>query len=171
MTLTLAALNALPPDDAAAHFLSACGSRTWAGRMAAARPFADRAAILRAADAADAALSGDDWLEAFNHHPRIGQTDLSDARFARTRTLSTREQSGLSAAPDDPIRREFIVANADYERRFGHIFLICASGRSGAEMLQSLRERMTSDPAAEFAVAIGQQQLITRLRLDKLVTL
>lgn len=154
-------LNALPPDAARAALTRCCGSRRWVEAMLAARPFANDAALRETADRAWWALERDDWLEAFAHHPRIGESERGDA-WARA------EQSAVGGAAG-AVRRELAEGNRAYERRFGYVFLICATGRDGAQILAELRRRLGNDPDAELRTAAEEQARITRLRLDKLV--
>ena len=72
------------------------------------------------------------------------------------------------AGADQATLAELAAGNREYEQRFGHVFLIFASGRSAGEMLAALRERLGNDPATELRVAAGEQRKITRLRLEKL---
>ncbi len=168
MNAGLASLNAMSEESAAAFFMKACGSSVWAGTMAAGRPFADGAALSGAAERAAEALSREDWLEAFSHHPRIGESAPSRAGSAEAAAMSGREQSGMAGASDQT-RREFAALNAEYERKFGHVFLICASGRSAEFMLAQLRERLGNTPEVEFANATREQRRITRLRFDRML--
>lgn len=161
-------LNAMTPDEAESALHSCCGCRVWAARVAAARPFIDVASLRAEADRQWALLGPAEWLEAFSHHPRIGETNLNQPRYAATASQSAREQSGMAAAGDD-IRAEFVRLNAEYEHRFGHVFLICATGRTAAEMLEQLKVRLNNDPETELRTAAAQQLLITHIRLGRLV--
>jgi len=165
---TLDDLNALEPHEAADAFARCFGARRWVERMVSARPFASREALLAAADRAADALDRDDWLEAFSHHPRIGGVDALRAKFASTRTWSANEQAGAAEA-DDAVLRALADGNDAYDRRFGHIFIVCATGKSAAEMLAILRSRIGNDAATELAVAASEQRKIARLRLEKLL--
>jgi 2-oxo-4-hydroxy-4-carboxy-5-ureidoimidazoline decarboxylase len=168
VTLTLAALNALPEAEAAAALARCCGSRTWVARMCAARPFADAAALHAAATRAAADLDRADRLEAFAHHPRIGATRELEHGFATTRAWATEEQSGAAAAGDD-VKAALAARNRDYEARFGYGFIVCATGKSADTMLAMLEARLGNAPEMEWDVAWEEQMKITRLRLDKLV--
>lgn len=169
MPTPLDTLNASPRDDAIGTLLRTCGSRRWAESMAARRPFPTNDALLAAAESAFDTLTPSDWLEAFAHHPRIGENNLAQPRFAATRDQSSREQSGMAAATDDE-RSAFLAGNRQYEHRFGHVFLICATGKSAAEMLSQLTARLASDPATELDTASSEQRKITRLRLVRLLS-
>ena len=159
-------LNALDDDAATRELLRCCGSTQWAARMAAARPFADAAALMDRADAIWWSLQPDDWLEAFGAHPRIGGT--GGARTGETREWSAQEQSGVAGAAR-AVAERLAIANRDYEARFGYIFIICATGRSAAEMLDALERRLANPPDRELRVAAEEQRTITRLRLEKLL--
>jgi OHCU decarboxylase len=154
--------NRLPEEQAGEELLAVCHSRRWAERVAAGRPYADLAALERAADAAWTALGPDDWREAFAAHPRIGESGGGSAAW------SAQEQAGVGGAGED-VRAALAEGNAEYERRFGHVYLVAAAGRSGPEILADLRSRLGNDPATELAVAAEQHRRITRLRLGKLL--
>ena len=151
--------NELPEEQAAAELLAVCHSRRWAERVAAGRPYADLAALERAADAVWTDLEPDDWREAFAAHPRNG---------GRAAGGSAAVQVGVGGAGGD-VRAELARGNAEYERRFGHVYLVAAAGRGADEILADLRARLGNDPAAELAVAAEEHRRITRLRLGKLV--
>ncbi len=163
----LARLNALPTGEAEAELLRCCGSTAWARRVAEGRPYASLDALKEAGDATWWSLAAADWLEAFSRHPRIGE-----ARAARPDggdgSWSRREQAGVAVAADDT-RAALAEGNAAYEERFGWIYLVCASGRSGQELLDILRSRLGNDPDTELRVAAEEQRRITHLRLERLV--
>jgi 2-oxo-4-hydroxy-4-carboxy-5-ureidoimidazoline decarboxylase len=161
-------LDALPPEEARAAFLRCCGSSRWAEAMTTGRPHGTEAGLLAAAERAFAALDRPDWLEAFAHHPRIGDRAALAARFAATRGWSSSEQAGVAAARED-VLDALAEANRAYEDRFGYIFIVCATGRTAPEMLGLLRERLANPPEAELHVAAAEQAKITALRLKKLI--
>jgi len=164
----LARLNAAPRAEARAEFLRCCGSARWAEAMVSGRPYADAPALLAAAEGAWSATGPEDWLEAFRHHPRIGDRAGLEARFAGTRAWSAGEQGGVATA-DTRVLDALHEGNRAYETRFGHVFLVCATGKSAAEMLDLLRRRLHNAPADELRVAAAEQAKITRLRLEKLL--
>jgi len=128
------------------------------------RPFANTGRLLAAAHEAWADLTQTDWLEAFSHHPKIGDRASLARRFPGTAHLSSREQSGVDAAAAD-VLDALAEGNRAYEDKFGYIFIVCATGRSAAEMLEMLRARLGNDPAEEIRIAAGEQAKITELRL------
>ena len=151
--------------DAQLAFERCCGAHRWVAAMVAARPFGTDQALHAAAERAFDALDTPDWLQAFAHHPRIGDVSRLRERFAGSGELSEKEQGlALAAAREDTIQRLF-DANQRYEARHGHIFIVCASGKSAAEMLDLLLGRIDLDPAQELANCADEQRKITRLRL------
>lgn len=164
----LARLNALPALAAEAELLTCCGSREWARRMAALRPFAGEDALFDAADVVWWALDREDWLEAFRSHPRIGERKAEAGQTQREQGWSRGEQAGMDAAAE-ATRRALADGNRAYEERFGHIYLVCATGRSADELLSILRSRLQNPPERELRVAAEEQAKITRLRLQKLL--
>jgi 2-oxo-4-hydroxy-4-carboxy-5-ureidoimidazoline decarboxylase len=160
---TLSSFNAAPAQAAERDVLACCASRAFAKAIVEGRPYRDPTALLAMVDAAFDALSWDDIVESMNEHPRIGD------RAAST-PMSAAEQSGTAAASDQ-VRQGLAEGNLAYEERFGHIFLICASGLSGQEMLARLRARLGNDPDAERAVVRAELLKITRLRMTKLLGL
>jgi 2-oxo-4-hydroxy-4-carboxy-5-ureidoimidazoline decarboxylase len=136
--------------------------------MMAARPFGDRERLFAAADAAWSALGSEDWREAFAHHPKIGDEGALRARFPDPRQWAEGEQAGARQASEE-ILEALARENQAYEARFGHIFIVCATGKTAAEMLDLLRGRLHNEPHTELRVAAGEQAKITRLRLQKLL--
>jgi 2-oxo-4-hydroxy-4-carboxy-5-ureidoimidazoline decarboxylase len=152
--VTLASFNASAGDEATAVMLSCCASRRFAAAMAAGRPYPSLAAAEAATCAAFASLTWDDVLEAASAHPRIGD---------RASGQSAAEQSGVA----EESRAALAAGNTRYEERFGHVFLICATGLSGEQMRAALEERLGNDPDTERTVATAELRKITLLRLRK----
>ncbi len=167
LTKPLARIDTLPEAQALAAFLSCCGSRRWAEVMSSGRPYGDEPALRAAAERAFAALSREDWLEAFSCHPRIGDRGSLAERFPQTAEWSESEQGGVADVGED-VLDALLAANRDYEARFGYIFIVCATGKSAAEMLTLLRERLSHEPEAELEIAAAEQRKITAIRLRKL---
>jgi 2-oxo-4-hydroxy-4-carboxy-5-ureidoimidazoline decarboxylase len=160
--VTLDELNVMPHDAAERKLAKCCGSSRWTAAMAGRRPFQDAEHVYRDAQEIWWSLDGGDWLEAFAHHPRIG------AR-AGMWGWAKDEQAGTQTASADTMQR-LAERNHEYERKFGHVFLIFASGKRADEMLAQLELRIANDPAAELRIAAGEQAKITRLRLEKLLS-
>ena len=156
----LADLNALPARDFEELLLRCCAAPGWARQVTAGRPYASLADLLAAADAAWAARGTGDLDAAMGGHPRIGERRLSG--------WSAQEQAGVGA--DAAAVTALADGNAAYEQRFGHVFLICATGRGPGEILAELNRRMSNDPATEREVAAAEIGKINDIRLRKLVT-
>jgi 2-oxo-4-hydroxy-4-carboxy-5-ureidoimidazoline decarboxylase len=161
-SMTLGSFNAAPAQDAERTVLACCASGTFAKAIADRRPYPDQAALLTAIDTVFSALSWDDIVEAMSEHPRIGDRSVRGG-------MSAAEQSGAAAASDE-VRQGLVDGNVAYEQRFGHVFLICASGLSGQEMLDQLRARLDHDEEAERAVVRAELKKITRLRMTKMLS-
>lgn len=171
-------LNALTRKEAEAELLVACGSTAWAARMADARPFPDAQGLFAMAEQIASSLGREDWLEAFRAHPRIGeprpaaQAGGAPAEAAEqsalARRFSSEEQAGARAADAETLDA-LARYNRAYDEKFGHIFIVCATGKSAAEMLSLLRERLDHTPEQELAIAAEEQRKITRIRLEKLL--
>ncbi len=155
------------PDRARALLNTCCASARWVAGMMARRPFGTRDMMMVAAKEVWFELPPADWLEAFAAHPRIGDPVALRRRFGDAPYMPAQEQSGVVNAP------EFVLAalaeeNEAYERKFGYIFIVCASGLSAEQMLAMLRERIVNEPAEELLLAAGEQAKIISLRLRKL---
>jgi 2-oxo-4-hydroxy-4-carboxy-5-ureidoimidazoline decarboxylase len=162
-TATLAAFNAASPEAAERDVLACCASRSFAKMIVSGRPYRDAAALQDAVTAAFETLSWEDIVEGLAAHPRIGDR-------VRSGGWSAAEQSGAASA-SEAVRQGLLDGNLAYEQRFGYVFLICASGLSGQDMLDQLRSRLSHDPEAERAVVRQELLKITRLRLTKLLSL
>jgi allantoicase len=140
---------------------SCCASKEWVRQMLASRPFDGGSELLAGAETIWWELDPQDWKEAFAAHPRIGEKPKS--------LWAAEEQSGTEAAPSDTMRALADI-NREYEKRFGHIFIVFATGKTADEMLAIARQRMQNPPEQELRIAAGEQLKITKLRLMKLVS-
>lgn len=166
--MNVTALAGLSRPELEALLARCCGARRWVEAMLAAAPFPDEAAVLSAAERAFATLTERDWLEAFAHHPRIGDVSRLRERFAASGELSEKEQGSAMATANEAVIERLFAQNQAYEARHGHIFIVCATGKSAAEMLALLEARIDLDPAIELANCAAEQQKITHLRLRAL---
>jgi allantoinase len=175
---TCGALRRHPAAAQRDQLVRCCSARAWIDTMledVAAAPADTRLAAI--AERAFDRLTREDWLDAFAGHPRIGDLESLRHRFATTgpggsggsgvAALAAAEQSGTRGA-SDRVLRALGQRNADYERRFGHLFIVCATGKSADEMLTILEQRLGNEPERELAIAAGEQRKITRLRLAAL---
>ena len=166
MDEALQRLNSLRPEEATAEMLKCCGSTRWAEAMTEERPFTDEQALLETADRVWRGLAREDWLEAFRSHPKIGERRAARETGEEARRWSEDEQKGTRDAGRE-VLDELAAANREYEEKFGHIFIVCATGKSAAEMLALLRQRLGNEPETELRVAAEEQRRITQLRLKK----
>jgi 2-oxo-4-hydroxy-4-carboxy-5-ureidoimidazoline decarboxylase len=158
---TLDGLNRAADTDLDARLAEICSSPTWAKLVRATRPWADVDALLAANATAMAALGDADLDDAMSGHARIGKPKAGDA-------TSQREQAGVHGS-GTAVLDELHAANAAYEAKFGHVFLICATGRSAAAMLAALRERYGNDAPTEREIVRGELRKINDIRLDRLL--
>ncbi len=164
----IARLDTLTRGEAEAELRACCGSSAWAAKMAERRPFASLDRVLAAADEVWAGLGKSDWLEAFKAHPRIGEGKAEKEQSAVERQWSHEEQSNAAASGNTAAA--LAASNRLYDTRFGHIFIVCATGKTADEMLVLLEERLGNTPEKELVVAAEEQRKITRIRLEKLLS-
>jgi 2-oxo-4-hydroxy-4-carboxy-5-ureidoimidazoline decarboxylase len=166
MNNVLARWNSLDPATAARVVLPCCGSHRWATALAAKRPVRDEALLLETSSAVWFALPKEAWQEAFDSHPRIGQSEAQGHATKEALRWSAEEQkTALSEA--ESVKLALREANLRYEQRFGRIFIVCASGKTSSEILNILEARMNNDAGTELREAAEQQRLITQLRLRR----
>jgi len=134
--------------------------------MAARRPFANEAALLAASDEIWLGLAEPDRTEAFRSHPRIGESRAERTTGGQSQAWSAQEQRNVATAADDA-KAALSEGNREYERRFGRIFIVCATGKTAPEILEILRRRLRNDTQTELCEAAEQQRQITQLRLRK----
>ncbi len=152
------------PEIAREILQRANGSSRWVDLMMARRPFGSVDALQSLARSEWFSLGEDDWLEAFSHHPKIGDRASLEKRFPATHDLSSKEQAAVGAARED-VLAALAEENERYLARFGFIFIVCATGKSAEEMLKMLRDRLSNDRATELRIAAEEQSKITQLRL------
>jgi|HubBroStandDraft_1064217.scaffolds.fasta_scaffold03713_5 OHCU decarboxylase len=170
----LARWNLLPSEEASKAILPCCGSQAWAHGMVARRPLLDERELLAASNETWNGLARSDWIEAFQSHPRIGETAESQpaqpptahSPQAQSVEWSAQEQSNVADA-GAAVRNALAEANREYERRFNRIFIVCATGKSAPEILEILRRRFNHDAETELLEAAEQQRQITEIRLRK----
>ncbi len=166
--MTVTEFNFLPADEAGKLLFSCCGSSAWVQEMLARRPFENADNFMDAAEACWKNRSETDFLEAFSHHPKIGDISSLREKFASTAHFASGEQGSVSSASEE-ILLGLARGNADYEQRFGFIFIVCATGKSASEMLELLEKRLPNSREEELRIAAGEQAKITRIRLEKLL--
>jgi 2-oxo-4-hydroxy-4-carboxy-5-ureidoimidazoline decarboxylase len=133
----------------------------WADDVLAGAPYEDRASLLARADEAARNLTDDEVTQALAGQPRIGER----AAAGHNAAASAREQSGVETGDQERL----VAGNVAYEERFGHVFLIRAAGRSGAEILAELERRLGNDDDTERAETVDNLRQIAMLRLEGMV--
>jgi 2-oxo-4-hydroxy-4-carboxy-5-ureidoimidazoline decarboxylase len=161
--MAIAELDAANPADAAAELMPCCASRRWVSELVGRRPYGTFDALRAASEEVLAALDWVDIEQALSAHPRIGERVTGPATEA---AWSRSEQAGAADVGAEQGRR-LLAVNQQYERKFGYVFLICASGQSAAQMIRAAETRLGNDPFAERAVVAGELAKIVRLRLAK----
>jgi 2-oxo-4-hydroxy-4-carboxy-5-ureidoimidazoline decarboxylase len=164
--MNLERINNWTDHEARTSFERCCASVRWALAMVRCRPFTSEPALFDTAETIWWRLSQADWLEAFAAHPRIGDLDALRTRFAATSAWASREQASVAEASED-VLRQLADGNSLYEARFGYIFIVCATGKTAEEMLESLNRRLDNDPETEIKLAAGEQMKIIRIRLER----
>src|SRR5713101_1795078 len=134
--------------------------------MASKRPLPNEASVIAASDVTWQSLGASDWLEAFQSHPRIGESRAERAAPAQSSAWSAQEQQKVSTA-DDAIKLALAQGNRDYEQKFGRIFIVCATGKSASEILEILRRLREKDEAAKGGPAFEEQSEMMQRRLKK----
>jgi 2-oxo-4-hydroxy-4-carboxy-5-ureidoimidazoline decarboxylase len=165
--MTIAEFDHLPIEQKRELLQKCCGSKAWIDKMIAAPPLEDLVDLVETAEEKWWQCSEKDWLEAFEHHPKIGDINSLKEKYANTVAWASNEQAGVNAASNE-ILQTLAKGNDDYEQKFGHIFIVCATGKSAGEMLEILQSRLPNNAEDEIKIAADEQLKITKLRLEKL---
>ena len=167
--MTLTDFNNLSKQEGTSLLATCCGSEKWVQLMSNFFPFANEIDLItKAAEVWYDQCTETDWLAAFSHHPKIGDVKSLAEKFASTQHLAGNEQAGVNTATQS-VLQQLAQANEDYLQKFGFIFIVCATGKSASEMLRLLNDRITNSYLEELAIAMGEQQKITVIRLKKLL--
>jgi 2-oxo-4-hydroxy-4-carboxy-5-ureidoimidazoline decarboxylase len=158
----LARFNTLADDEATTALHEVCASAAWGRAILSRRPYTTAEALLAASDAAMAELTREDLADAMAGHPRIGRPVPGDP-------TSSREQRGMAGATEE-LKAEMLELNLAYQERFGHVFLICATGATGEQMRDAMKSRIGNSPEQEREIARTELGKINRIRLTRLVT-
>ena len=146
-----------------------CGSTAWVNKTMENFPFNSIEDLKISSDRNWFSCKKEDWLEAFSHHPKIGDQSSADKKHSSTAEWAKQEQSAVNDA-GQIILSELVKANQSYENKFGFIFIVCATGKTAAEMLKLLNDRINNEPDKELHIAINEQNKITHLRINKLLS-
>lgn len=163
-------LNSCTRQQLEEEFTKCCGSSRWVEKMLGKRPFKDQEHLFFESEAIwFNECTEKDWLEAFTHHPKIGDLKSLEKKFATTKGWASNEQSGVAKANQQTMQ-ELADLNQRYENKFGYIFIVCATGKSADEMLAILKSRINNSTEEELKIAMTEQNKITRIRLEKMLS-
>jgi len=165
--MTIAEFDQLDVASKKEKLFNCCGSTAWVKSMLEIFPVEDLIDLLEYAEEKWYDCNPADWLEAFEHHPKIGDFHSMLTEFTNIAEWTTSEQAGVQGSPDN-ILEELRIANEEYQETFGYIFIVFATGKSADEMLEILRQRLNNDPHEELMIAAAEQDKIMKLRLKKL---
>lgn len=168
--MTLESFNKLSIDEASKALEKCCGASHWVVEMIKHVPFDSEDELFKQANEIwfNKCIEKD-WLEAFTHHPKIGDLKSLEQKFASTKDWAGAEQGTVKNADSNTIE-ELAKGNKEYEEKFGFIFIVCATGKSAEEMLELLKDRLPNAYEEELKVAMNEQHKITTLRLQKLLS-
>lgn len=166
--MTLHELNTLPREQLKIALGRCCGSRAWVEKMLPFFPADDLVELLEDAEEQWFLCKEEDWKEAFAQHPKIGDVDSLEKKFASTAEWAAGEQSGVNKASPATINA-LAESNKQYEDKFGYIFIIFATGKTADEMLSLLLSRLQNSPEVEIEIAADEQNKITKQRIEKLL--
>lgn len=167
--MTLSELNSCSVDQFKEELFRCCSSKRFVNELTVLRPFKTQIDLEEKASTIWNSLKKEDWLEAFSHHPQIGG-DLNKLKekFQSTKSWSKGEQSGVEEATENTLK-ELSEYNLEYQKKFGFVFLICATGKTADEMLQFLKERINNTMEQELQNASIEQEKIIKIRINKLL--
>jgi 2-oxo-4-hydroxy-4-carboxy-5-ureidoimidazoline decarboxylase len=165
--MTLQRFNSSAPQYHKEELFKCCGCNAWVEELSSQFPFSSVEDLKSKSDKIWFSLDEKDWLEAFKHHPQIGDVKSLEKKFVSTKEWASNEQSGVNTATQN-VLRELKELNDAYEKKFGYIFIVCATGKSAEEMLAILKSRLENSPEEEIKIAMQEQNKITHLRIDKL---
>ena len=166
--MSIADFNQFLPEKASTILAQCCTSERWIKQLVSSRPFPNQEALLQKADDIWWKLEEEDYLEAFRGHPKIGDMQSLKEKYSSTKALAANEQSSLAAASES-VLIDLMQKNEEYEKKFGFIFIVCATGKSAEEMLSILLARLSNNREEELTNASEEQRKIYQLRLEKLL--
>ena len=167
--MSIEELNNLSAEKTIEELFKCCGSTMWATKLATNKPFKNTQQLLEISDKIWMDCSKPDGLEAFTHHPKIGDVKTLEKKFASTKEWAGKEQAGVDLATHATLKK-LAEGNQTYENKFGFIFIVCATGKTANQMLVLLNARLPNNPETEFKIAMQEQNKITHIRLEKLLS-
>lgn len=166
---TISNINALSSQHAKTWFEQICTASRWVELMVAAMPFANKASLLESAASHWKAMQKNDYLEAFQGHPMIGDLASLKKKYSATMSFASHEQSAATSA-DEQTLKALSLANHTYLDKNGFIFIICATGLSAQTMLNAIQTRLLNSTEEEIKIAAQEQLKISLLRIEVALT-
>jgi 2-oxo-4-hydroxy-4-carboxy-5-ureidoimidazoline decarboxylase len=167
--MNIDSFNSIPIAQQKEELFKCCGSTSWVEKISLKFPFHSIEELKMESDKIWLSCNENDWKEAFSHHPKIGDIKSLAKKFSSTNQWASGEQAGVNEA-SLMVLREFKNLNDEYQNKFGYIFIVCATGKSAEEMLSILKERLQNSHSKEILIAMQEQNKITHLRLEKLIS-
>ena len=165
--MTLSEFNQLAQEKALEALFACCGSTNWAEKLALKSPFHSIDELKKWANLLWNVTTETDWLEAFTHHPKIGDIGSLEKKFATTASWASHEQAAVNQANRE-VLENLAAGNEAYWLKFGFIFIVCATGKSAIQMMELLNQRLPNSRETELQIAAGEQHKITHIRIEKL---
>lgn len=166
--MTLDELNHLGKNAAEDLFSQCCSASRWAATMVKQRPYQSLADLQQTAEIAWQGMQRPDFIAAFEGHPKIGDPASLKEKYRSTLATASHEQSGVNVAPEH-VLDDLAQLNRRYEKRFGYIFIVCATGKSAAEMLEIIKARINNTAHSELEIAAAEQAKITAIRISSML--
>jgi 2-oxo-4-hydroxy-4-carboxy-5-ureidoimidazoline decarboxylase len=163
--MTIAEFDHLSTEKQKELLKQCCGSSKWVNKMLTVFPVEDLVELLEAAEEKWYECSEEDWKEAFEHHPKIGDLNSLKQKYTATKTWAEGEQAGVTTASED-VLKDLEESNKLYEKKFDYFFIVCATGKSAEEMLSMLRSRLNNTADEEIKITAAEQNKITKLKLE-----
>ncbi len=167
--MTLSELNKLSADQLKGELIKCCGSTSWVGKMTALHPFVSEDQLFNMAERIWHECGKEDWKEAFSHHPKLGDLESLKEKYANTKDWATDEQAAAKESSPE-VLEELAYNNKVYEEKFGFIYILFATGKTAKVILSILRIRLNNDLETELIMSMVEQNKITKLRLEKLLS-
>jgi 2-oxo-4-hydroxy-4-carboxy-5-ureidoimidazoline decarboxylase len=168
MNMKISALNKLQPEAAKLAFLQCCTANAWVERMVAAMPFSSLDTLSAQADINWQGLTEADYLQAFEGHPKIGDVSSLREKYRSTEKIAAGEQSGVNTATEKMLT-QLKQLNDDYQEKFGFIFIVCATGKTASQILETLSQRIVNERSEEIINAAEEQRKILQIRIEKMI--
>lgn len=165
--MTILEFNRLPKEKIKELLFNCCSCTAWTDQLIQESPYKSVNELKGKSDNIWFSCDEESWMEAFSHHPKIGDLSSLENKFAATKHLALAEQAGVGQTSEEVIKQLWDY-NIRYEEKFGYIFIVCATGKSAEEMLILLQQRLKNDRSDELKIAIAEQNKITHIRINKL---